>query len=656
MTFVPEDILRLRLPATPTLRSDGRVAVAAIEAVTPGGSGYGAILWRFSSKGEGSPLIAEGPHRRQAQPKFGLKGDTLAFLSGEDELRELWCCSSTGERLECLASFDGEIKAFDWTPTGSLVAVVHVPVPADPDEPQVVSWLRYKSDGSVIAPYGRSEVWVIHPSGERALLARHPEMISLLVTNGRYTAYAVEGRRPDGVYEQSEVRLVEDDGSDELLWRCPSKIMALAIAPTTDRVVVAASGTPTHGVVPVQLWRIDGPGKPEPAIDLEIEVGYAVCGDTRPRATPSIVHFLPGDEVLFAATSRGEVGLWRASLATGVANRLTPEGTSLTDMSPPRGGQVAVCLERCDTPCELHLVSLPPSHTSGRRSSERPSDSVLEAATRQVSSLNSAWIGRRDTAIPQMLEIPRSDGGSIPALLYPAAGVSSAHPGPLLVRVHGGPHLCYGSAFDLETQIEVAAGFSVLLPNLRGSAGYGRAFREASVGEWGGKDYAELMDCVEFATDRDEIDPHRVYLAGGSYGGYLTNWAVTQTGYFRAAISERSVSNLVSKYGTADNGFATNREEMGGLDLFDDGIIELFRRSPLHYADRVTTPLLLIHGEQDQRCPIEQAEQFFVALRRLGKEVSFARFPGESHGLPYRGRPSRRISRLHLILSWLSEH
>src|SRR5205823_9191223 len=145
-------------------------------------------------------------------------------------------------------------------------------------------------------------------------------------------------------------------------------------------------------------------------------------------------------------------------------------------------------------------------------------------------------------------------------------------------------------------------------------------------------------------------------LAGGSYGGYLVNWALTRTNRFRAAVSERSISNLLSKYGTSDNGFTVNRFEMGGVDLFDDGVITLLERSPLRHATAIGTPLLLIHGENDYRCPIEQSEQLFVALRRLGRTAKFVRFPGESHSLTTGGRPDHRVARLGLILDWLAEH
>jgi dipeptidyl aminopeptidase/acylaminoacyl peptidase len=213
-----------------------------------------------------------------------------------------------------------------------------------------------------------------------------------------------------------------------------------------------------------------------------------------------------------------------------------------------------------------------------------------------------------------------------------------------------------GHAFDLEAQLLVAAGYSVLAPNTAGSAGRGTPFRMRSVGQWGRADYDEVMALTDWAVACGAADERRLYLAGGSYGGYLVNWTLTRTTRFLAAISERSVSNLVSKLGTSDNGFTVNRFEFGGADLHDDSVTMLLERSPLRHAAAIRTPLLLIHGELDQRCPIEQSEQLFVALRRLGREAVFLRFPGESHSLPAAGRPDRRVARLTAILDWLAGH
>ncbi len=274
------------------------------------------------------------------------------------------------------------------------------------------------------------------------------------------------------------------------------------------------------------------------------------------------------------------------------------------------------------------------------------------AGPRRLSAVARSWADRLCPVAPQDVTVTRPDGIEVHGVLYR----SGPGPRPLLVRLHGGPHMTAGHAFDLETQLLVGAGYSVLAPNMGGSAGRGTGFRERSVGQWGLADYDEVMAFTDWAVAAGAADEERLYLAGGSYGGYLVNWALTRTMRFRAAISERSVSNLVSKLGTSDNGFTVNRFEFGGADLFDDSVAVLLDRSPLMHAAAIRTPVLLIHGEADQRCPIEQSEQLFAALRRLGREAVFLRFPGESHALPTGGRPDRRAARLAAILDWLAGH
>src|SRR6202000_1398891 len=255
---------------------------------------------------------------------------------------------------------------------------------------------------------------------------------------------------------------------------------------------------------------------------------------------------------------------------------------------------------------------------------------ALESAPpERISDLNGDWVLDAAPVAPEPVTVTGRDVTAVHGRLFRPQHA----PGPLVVRVHGGPHLAWGTVFDVETQALVSAGYRVLLPNPRGSAGRGGEFRSLTVGDWGGGDHADLMGFVDWATDTGVADPARLYLAGGSYGGFLTNWTLTRTRRVRAAVSERSISNFLSKLGTSDHGFTVHPFEWGGADVFDDGAAALLDFSPLRHASAITTPLLLIHGEDDYRCPIEQSEQLFVALRRLGVPARFARFPGEGHTL-----------------------
>jgi dipeptidyl aminopeptidase/acylaminoacyl peptidase len=234
---------------------------------------------------------------------------------------------------------------------------------------------------------------------------------------------------------------------------------------------------------------------------------------------------------------------------------------------------------------------------------------------------------------------------------------------PLLLNIHGGPFTAYGEKFFDEFQFEVGAGFAVLYCNPRGSSGgteaWGRAIRfpECDVdpgSAWGGVDYDDVMACLDEALRRyDFIDPDRLGVMGGSYGGYMTSWIIAHTDRFAAAISERSCNNLLSLEYASD--VAGSFASYVGVHHVDDPEPYL-RQSPITYVRDMTTPLLILHSENDLRCPIGQAEELFVALRLLGRTPEFVRFPGESHELSRSGAPRHRVERAEIVVDFMRRH
>ena len=177
----------------------------------------------------------------------------------------------------------------------------------------------------------------------------------------------------------------------------------------------------------------------------------------------------------------------------------------------------------------------------------------------------------------------------------------------------------------------------------------------ASNDDWGGNDYRDLMAGVDAALARAPwIDPARLGVTGGSYGGYMTNWIVTQTDRFKAAVTQRSICNMISKWGTSDIGYHGNDRQWGGPPW--ENLQFYLERSPLTHVKNVVTPLLILHSERDLRCPIEQAEQFFTALKYLRREVELVRFPDEGHELSRSGQPLHRLERLERIVRWFRDH
>jgi dipeptidyl aminopeptidase/acylaminoacyl peptidase len=225
---------------------------------------------------------------------------------------------------------------------------------------------------------------------------------------------------------------------------------------------------------------------------------------------------------------------------------------------------------------------------------------------------------------------------------------------PLILDIHGGPNSAFYDAFNLIQQMLATAGYAVLAVNPRGSTTYGQAFTMAVLGDWGGEDYQDLMAAVEATVARPSIDAARLGVHGYSYGGFMTSWIIGHTSRFKAAVVGAPCIDLPSMYGTSDIGVSFGELQWRGTrwEAFAQGV----ERSPLTYAPAVQTPVLLLHGEADLRCPIEQAEQYFVALKRHGKEVEFVRFPECSHLFLRVGHPKMREEYLRRTLAWFDRY
>jgi dipeptidyl aminopeptidase/acylaminoacyl peptidase len=278
----------------------------------------------------------------------------------------------------------------------------------------------------------------------------------------------------------------------------------------------------------------------------------------------------------------------------------------------------------------------------------RPGESA-----RRVTGHNDRLLGARRVFPARPLHFKASDGARVEGWGIIPPGRPKGGRAAVL-EIHGGPKTTYGASFMLEFQILAGAGIGVLFSNPRGSDGYGEAWAHAVYGRYGERDYQDLMEFVDRALRAGlGLSRRRLGVSGGSYGGFMTNWIVGHTDRFKAAVSQRGISNWVSMFGTSDIGYFFDPDHVGGLPW---EVPEKYaEKSPLTYAANVHTPLLLTHGEQDLRCPIEQAEQFFIFLKRLGRTVKLARFPEETHELSRSGTPNRRMERLRLILEWFKE-
>ncbi len=243
-------------------------------------------------------------------------------------------------------------------------------------------------------------------------------------------------------------------------------------------------------------------------------------------------------------------------------------------------------------------------------------------------------------------------GGPIETWIVSPAGAGDA-PLPAIVNVHGGPLGAWSPAPSTENVLLAAHGYRVILPNIRGSAGYGRAWIRPQLGDWGGVDAADVLAAVDHAVSLGLADPARLGILGLSYGGFMVNWLVgAEPGRFRAAVSENGVTNQLNDWANSDSGPEYDRMALLGDPLSEEGVRRLWRQSPLRQVTRIRTPLLMLQGESDLRCPAADNEQLFVALRHLGREVEYVLYPESWHTYAITGRIDRRIDRNERVLAW----
>jgi dipeptidyl aminopeptidase/acylaminoacyl peptidase len=347
--------------------------------------------------------------------------------------------------------------------------------------------------------------------------------------------------------------------------------------------------------------------------------------------------WLDENTVAVLASSQGETQIHRVDLTSGDVSPITAGKRRVAGFAVAGDGLVYVS-GQIHRPFELFTSGL---------------DGGNERA---ITSFNAELLDKLVLAEAIDLEATAPDGKAIQAWLLPPVGFDpdSSAKHPLVIEIHGGPHAMYGYSMFHEMQLFAARGYAVLFCNPRGSAGYGEEFTGITRARWGESDMPDVIAALEEALELPWIDGDRLGITGGSYGGYLTNWIIGHDDRFKAAVTQRCVSNFHSFFGTSDIGYHFGEFEFGGVPWKDAEL--LLKYSPISYVDKMTTPLLILHSEQDLRCPIEQAEQMFTALKYLGREVGFVRIPEESHDLSRSGTPSRRLARLHHLVGWFDSH
>jgi dipeptidyl aminopeptidase/acylaminoacyl peptidase len=636
-----DDLFRLRIPSDPRLAPDGRRIAFVVGEADPSERANRSSIWLTDIDG-GEPRQFTCGAKREASPRWSPDGRHLAFLSNRDgDKVQVFVIPADGGEARAVTSVAGGVSTFEWSPDGETIAFVsRVPLcPADKDAPVIpaireVHRIAQKSDGSGLLD-GYSHIFVVPREGGEPRQLTHGDWDS------RDIAWAPDGR---------EIVFGSNRGDDRD-WNDRAELYAVDATTGDTRQLTAAGGllgAPSYspdgawiasvGRRPnaptganIQLWLVPAQGGEPRCLtgSLDLTVGSEILSDVRDHAPPVVPAWSADGQwlrVIFSVP--GACHAYDINVADGAARLLLGGDRQILSTTGPSDGLLVFDATDLGEPGDLYV---------------RDPGGV----ERRLTALNRSLLDNIELARTETLDLPGADGARVQGWFMHGRGDG---PRPTILQIHGGPHSLYGHAFFHELQLLVARGYNVLFTNPRGSRGYGEAFSSGIRGAWGDLDYRDLMAALDAIVERPDVDTSRLGVAGGSYGGYMTNWIVGHTDRFKAAVTMRSLSNLVSFYGTSDIG--TWFGERGFVGTPWDSIERYWRMSPLAHVERIRTPLLILHGEQDLRCPLEQAEQLFVALRRLGKTTELARFPEESHGLSRGGRPDRRRIRLERIVAW----
>jgi len=630
--MTPKDLYGLTMAGDPRLSPDGKTVAFVVTTVDEAENTYPSAIWLVPADGSAKPRRFTFGKRRDASPRWSPDGTKLAFSSTRDNEKagQLYVLPIAGGEAQRLTELTESVDEITWSPDGTKIAFTSRVRDDTYDEeddrkrqPRHIKRLRYRLD---------SVGWTFD----------RPRRLFVVAADGS----AQPKQLLSGDFEESSPA-----------WSPDSKQIAFSSARhkdwdadlVNDIYVVAASGgkarklTKTTDGVSSPSWSPDGKRiafactpersgtKHTQIAVLELAIGESRLLTTHldrncsPFMAAREPLWLSNDRILFAIEDHGNNTLLTVDLTGKTATVLRGDFR----------------LHGYDGPV-VHARSTPTALPE------------IYAGTKQLTSFTKTF--KPKLVAPKRFTAISEDGSEVEAWVMRPANAVAGKKYPVLLNIHGGPFTQYGNVFFDEFQVYAAAGYAVVYCNPRGSSGYSEAWGAAINGPklggsgWGTVDYEDVMAVFETAVKKfDFIDGKRAGVIGGSYGGYMTSWIVGHTNRFKAAVSERAVNNWHSMNGSSDIGWVF-KAQFGTTPWEDpEGWAEM---SPITYADKITTPTLVLHSENDLRCPIEQGEQMFTILRQLKRDVEFVRFAAESHELSRAGSPFHRVRRFEIVLDW----
>ena len=617
---------------------------------------YESHLWRRAYRGGAAHQLTRG-RVRDASPVISPDGTRVAFVrtpvGDPNAVGQAWILPLDGGEPWQLTTLEHGVSSVLWSPDGERLALVaqagdHRFVIGDQPKGRApvarrLTRLDFRDDdsGHVVR---RVHLWLV-----AAREGARPRQLTTGDFDVLHPAWAPDGRR---------IAFSADRGPDTTisprlqLWSVGTesnqpRIRELAsLAGDADRPAFSPDGRHLAFIgtdvddppdeVPPGLWVMDLPaGRPRPlTAALDRPIGEWAWCDLL------MTDEMPGPTWIDGAT----IGVVVGDRGRDVPYRVTLDGdaSALIDANLPvaasgiqaAGGRIVVAAAIDGGAGDLHAIE------NGR--------------LRPISREGSSWMRRFPSVDLTELELA-GPAGPIHAWMAspPDAGRRRL---PTVLHIHGGPTGAWGPGGTMDALALCAAGYRVLMPNIRGSATFGATWVNALSSQWGEVDAEDALAAIDALVERGLADPERLAVMGLSYGGFLSQWLVGVTDRFAAASAENGVANQISTWANSFFGVYYNRRAGLGDPLSDRGMRALWKSSPMRNVARVTTPLLMLQSEEDRICPASDNEQFFTALKVLGREVEMILYPEEHHSMKSSGRPDRRIDRMERILAWFEQH
>jgi len=699
-SVTPDDLYLLRQMFDCKLSPDGTQLATTIDEINRDERKKYMNLYTLQLGEAGSTLGARltfgGSLRRftrgefnDRQPLFSPDGSLIAFLSNRSERSQVHLIHADGGESWKLTTFDGNVQDFAWSPDGSRIVCVVSPI--DPDfkereaqmkigkkgfeQPAVrhITRLRYRLDGAGYFPPERSELHSVEvETGKSRLLVRDGK-------DNYQPTFTPDGKTVVFCSNKSA-----DPDSDFLrvdLWRVPAAGGKVEKIPTFDGPCESPAVSPDGkwiafrgfretnihwGEKDTKLWVVAlSGGKPRLlGAGLDRPVDNSCLNDTWGTPPTFAPLWAPDSSAVYSVvTTLGNTHVYRFDLKGGYEPVWDEPGVVLDFAIDFNQDKLYVCYSDQYNPGDLFELHVGGTGALARGNSNKaetvPSSATGEGARaikEQLTRVNESWLSQR--ALGRVhAESVRTEGGQVAGWFVTPPNFDPRRKYPAILYIHGGPHMSYSATYFHEFQYLAGLGYVVMYCNPRGSTGYGEAHKAAISREWGNVDYKDILRFTDHVLKAHPyIDRDRLGVAGGSYGGYMTNWIIGHTHRFKAAVSDRCVSNFMSFFGSSDFGFLFHKGfGMDSKSPWEDRerFIEM---SPISHMHKAKTPTLVIHQEDDLRCPIEQGEQVYVALKLKGVDTEMLRYPQESHGMSRAGRTDRRIDRLQRISGWMDKY